>query len=345
MRPFLSGWCYVKKFGHLFGAPGHLRCAGPLFWSHNAIVRVVPTAFLFAALVAVTGAAAAGQHVRDSSHVESRFAPESVTFISTQTGWVLGTAPCASGRSCLALRETTDGGRDWSARVLPAALVATADRRIGGVAAEFYANGDANGRLNVRFADARDGWIYGGLAVPVGKARSGIIAVEPALWSTHDGGVTWRKQSLPGFPNGSIFDLEAGAGTVHLLWQNGAGVVTVDSSPVTLHRWRDTSRAVALRNSVGGAEDSGAIVLQGTTGWVVEGNDRGTYGSARLAPDGRWLPWKPPCASVGGGYRRSGCVLVAGPRRRVRYGWVREPALIERAARGDARVGLALRLT
>ncbi len=32
------------------------------------------------------------------------------------------------------------------------------------------------------------------------------------------------------------------------------------------------------------------------------GNDRGTSASARLAPDGQWVSWTPPCASVGGSF-------------------------------------------
>ncbi len=137
--------------------------------------------------------------------VQASFDPGSVTFISLQTGWVLGTAPCASGRECLALRETTDAGRAWSARPLPASLLAAADRLVGGVPAAVH--GMAG--LNVRFADRRDGWIYGSLAVTTGSYR-------PTLWSTHDGGLVWREQPLPGLGlDSSIFDLQAAAGTAY----------------------------------------------------------------------------------------------------------------------------------
>ena len=48
----------------------------------------------------------------------------------------------------------------------------------------------------------------------------------------------------------------------------------------------------------GGSNLTGVIVLQGLTGWAVEGNDRGTTGSARMV-GGHWERWVPPCAAVG----------------------------------------------
>ena len=201
---------------------------------------------------------------------------------------MLGTAPCTSARLCLTLRTTSDAGRSWSARPLPASLIAAAGR--DAPAAEPIA------QLNVRFGDPRDGWIYGGIAVKLAQGES----VEPALWSTHDAGLQWRRQRLAGIA-GSVFDLEAANGTVHLLAPNTRFGVTVESSPVARDRWR-VSSAVRLGDPAGGAEPSGAIVLRGANGWLVEGNDRGTTGSARLTSAGRWVSWTPPCASVGGSF-------------------------------------------
>jgi hypothetical protein len=225
-----------------------------------------------------------------SGSVEARFDPGSVTFVSTSTGWVLGTAPCASAGRCLALRETTDAGHAWTARPLPAALLVAADRRVGGGV-------DPLATLGVRFADLRDGWIYGGLAASASTAGS----VEPTLWSTHDGGLVWRRQPLPGLGGGPIFDLEASHGRVYLMAPNRTTGVTVESSPVGRDSWR-ASDAGGLGDPAGGGQQSGAIVLQGATGWLVEGNDRGTTGSARLSGTGVWVRWTPPCASVGNGF-------------------------------------------
>ena len=256
---------------------------------------------LLAALVAPFGAGAGtlAPTGHDDALAVSAFAPRSVTFISTQTGWALGTVGCASAGACLQLRATTDAGRTWSLRSLPAGLVAAADRKAAGIEADLS---DGAG-LDVRFADAQNGWIYGNLAVTTPQSGGALGALEPTFWSTHDGGRVWTKRSLAGSPSGATFDLEAGAGLVHLLWQNGGGRVRVESSPVTEDRWRDSSAGATLGNPAGGGNQLGSIVLEGSTGWLIEGNDRGTYGSARLGSDGRWHAWMtPPCSTVGGGF-------------------------------------------
>jgi hypothetical protein len=190
---------------------------------------------------------------------------------------------------CLALRETTDAGRSWSSVPLPGSLVAAADHNVDGAPADLWEGSEFG--LNVRFADPTDGWIYGGLTVPG--------AVGPALWSTHDGGLSWRQQPT-GALTWSIFDLEAAAGRAYLMAEKkGWAGVTVESSPVARDDWH---AVLALGNNAGGAEPSGTIVLQGPNGWLVEGNDRGTAGSARLAGNGQWVAWTPPCASVGNSF-------------------------------------------
>ena len=82
-------------------------------------------------------------------------------------------SPCAKRPT--AVRELVGKGAACSARE------ATADRRIGGVAAEFYASGDASGRLNVRFADSRDGWIYGGSLYRSARRDPASSRLEPAF--------------------------------------------------------------------------------------------------------------------------------------------------------------------
>jgi hypothetical protein len=97
----------------------------------------------------------------------------------------------------------------------------------------------------------------------------------------------------------SILDLEASAGRAQLLASNDAGRLTIASAAARSDTWR-ISTAVALGNPAGGALQSGAFVLVGSRGWLVEGNDRGTTGSAQLTASGRWVAWTPPCASLGG---------------------------------------------
>ena len=233
-------------------------------------------------------------------HVNSAattFDPVSVTFVSLDTGWALGTAPCAKNRTCLELRETTDGGRIWFARTLSTAILSAADREVNGrLAAQYY------DQLNVRFANTQDGWIYGSLPGPTPPA--GVDFIEPVqyLWSTHDGGRDWRRQSFAWLGKyGSLFDLEAANGTVYVMGDNKTNHVTVESSPVGEDSWH-VSNAEQLGLPAGGAQPSGSIVLDGSSGWLVVGNDRETSGAARLSADGRWVPWTPPCTSVGNSF-------------------------------------------
>jgi hypothetical protein len=216
--------------------------------------------------------------------------------VSTTTGWTLGTEACSSGQ-CLALLRTIDRGRTWSEQPLPSSIVDQADKKvIGGIAASH----SIFGGLNVRFANMEDGWIYGSLAVPATPPPTGVTN-EPVLWSTHDGGVSWHEQPLGWIGGeGTVFDLEASDGTVHLMAPNKSTGVTVESSPVGKDGWH-VSNTSHLGDPAGGGAQTGSIVLSGANGWLIEGNDRGTTGSARLS-GGKWIEWTPPCASVGGSF-------------------------------------------
>jgi len=95
--------------------------------------------------------------------VPGNFRPSSVTFIGTQTGWVIGQAGtpghCATAY-CTSVASTDDAGKTWSG--VPAPPTGPAD--------------GAAGVSRVRFLDERDGWAFG-----------------PQLYATHDGGHTWTQ--------------------------------------------------------------------------------------------------------------------------------------------------------
>ena len=93
------------------------------------------------------------------------FKPASVTFVSATQGFVLGAQTCATGM-CTILASTVDGGSTWTyAGAGPAAV-----------------SGPNPAVSKVRFATKNDGWAFG-----------------PQLWSTHDGGHTWRQFYLLAF--------------------------------------------------------------------------------------------------------------------------------------------------
>ena len=220
------------------------------------------------------------------------FNPLSVTFVSLNTGWALGTAPCtgagSSAGTCLALRQTFNAGASWSARPLPAGLVATVRHTRGSLAI----GGPSGSWLNVRFANVLDGWVYGGF--PNGG---------PVLWSTHNGGSTWQRDPLRGLSNNApVLDLEAARGTAYFVAMTTTQQrVVVESSPVGQDAWR-LDHTPALFLPAGGAEPGASIVLQGGKGWLVEGNDRGITGSAQLQSSDRWTSWTPPCQNVGNSF-------------------------------------------
>jgi photosystem II stability/assembly factor-like uncharacterized protein len=88
------------------------------------------------------------------------FAAASVSFTSTESGWVLGIAPCAK-RLCTRLLHTGDGGNTWSQVPAPPAPVDSSTR---------------TGVSELHFANDKDGYAFGG----------------SALWVTHNGGARWK---------------------------------------------------------------------------------------------------------------------------------------------------------
>jgi hypothetical protein len=195
--------------------------------------------------------------------VPAGFAPNSVTFVSLQLGWVLGGAPCQSG-TCLALLRTSDAGHTWSAVQAPPTTFAPANSP---------ATYPQAGVSEVRFADPQDGWAFG-----------------PDLWSTHNGGRTWTKATL-----GSVWSLEAAYGLVHAVAsQSDNMTVAIETSPTNRDTWAKTGSLQLGAGPVPSAD----LVLQGSSGWVIE-NDRTVVGAARLVSR-RWPSWKPPCATTGG---------------------------------------------
>jgi photosystem II stability/assembly factor-like uncharacterized protein len=191
------------------------------------------------------------------------FQPLSVTFISADMGWVLGSADYAADSSPVIVR-TLDGGRTWTRIAAPDASL------------DYPGNLQAgSGISELRFADPLDGWAFG-----------------PGLWATHDGGKTWKQLSIPGV-SGGVAALEASAGVVHMAAYGGQTTFLIASSPVSSDSWRLSS--VSVPAGAGPAPEI-QLVLQGKTGWLLE-NDRVVTAGARLV-NGTWQTWQPPCLDV-----------------------------------------------
>jgi hypothetical protein len=163
-------------------------------------------------------------------NVPAGFTPNSVTFVSLETGWVLGGAPCSSG-TCLALLRTSDAARHWSAVSAPPTSFSPL-------------NNPNHGVSQVRFADQNDGWVFG-----------------PELWSTHDAGAHWSLSTLRG-----AWSLEAAYGRVHAVAFGANSNFAIESSATNRDAWSQTG---SLQLGAGPVPTSD-VVLQRSTGWVIE---------------------------------------------------------------------------
>jgi photosystem II stability/assembly factor-like uncharacterized protein len=200
--------------------------------------------------------------------IPADFQPLSVTFVSADMGWVLGSAAgCASDTCPVVIVRTLDGGRTWTRIAAPATSLAFAGGFLAG-----------SGVRGLRFADALDGWAFG-----------------PGLWATHDGGKTWKQLTIPGVPGGAVAALEASAGAVQVVAYDGNTTFRIASSPVSSDAWLLS----ALKVPVGaGPVPEVQLVLQGQAGWLLE-NDRVVTAGAQLV-GGTWEAWQPPCLTFMG---------------------------------------------
>ena len=164
-----------------------------------------------------------------SAAFPASFAPESVTFVSSQTGFVLGQVPCPTNL-CYGLATTTDGGRTWRF-VANLPMPPQQDQPV----------------TKVRFADPRDGWVFG-----------------PQLWATHDGGVSWHQLTTPA----QVSDVEASAGLVYAL---STSCSLSCSAPAKLLRAPVTSDAFVAVAGATLTTTSGWIALHGKSVWVLGG--------------------------------------------------------------------------
>ena len=192
--------------------------------------------------------------------VPSGFAATSVTFVSPQEAFVLGTAPCAQA-PCTSILRTLDRGASW--RGLPAPVVT-----LGNEAA------DSTGPAvwGIRFANPEDGFVFGN-----------------GLWETSDGGERWTSAASPG---GSIRSLEVIDGQVLALTatctpDNGCGQTeTLVRRPLAGGGWQQVARvtepgAIATRAKVAAVID-GSSVLITTNGGLSTVTEAGPCGAAEV---------------------------------------------------------------
>jgi photosystem II stability/assembly factor-like uncharacterized protein len=112
-----------------------------------------------------------------------------VAFVDPSRGWALGLSCDEDGNCAPVVDRTSDGGRTWGAGVVPLAPPGAS------------AAAPENAATRIRFADPLDGWAF-----------------NPALYSTHDGGATWRQETV----DGEVIGLEPYGSSVWMLTRSCA---------------------------------------------------------------------------------------------------------------------------
>jgi hypothetical protein len=177
--------------------------------------------------------------------VPAGFAATSVTFVSADEAFVLGTAPCAHA-PCTSIAATLDRGVSWFG--LPAPAVPLGDP---------YVNSGQAALWGIRFASPEHGFVFGN-----------------GLWVTTDGGERWTAIASPG---GSIDDLEVIDGQVLALSyvcsaQSGCAQLgtlyrrALSGGPWSAVTRVSGARVIATQSRVATVLDGGSVVVTGDGG-------------------------------------------------------------------------------
>ena len=121
-----------------------------------------------AAAAPTTSATTSTVTVPSGGPVPLGFAATSVTFVSPQEAFVLGTAPCAKA-PCTSILRTLNRGASWRGLPAPVVPLATLSEATGPAV------------WGIRFANPSDGFVFGN-----------------GLWETTDGGERWSPAISPG---------------------------------------------------------------------------------------------------------------------------------------------------
>jgi photosystem II stability/assembly factor-like uncharacterized protein len=205
-----------------------------------------------------------------SDLVPPHFAASSVTFVSQDTGWVIGQAgtPGHCGppnpNICTSLARTNDSGHTWHG--IPAPVTGAPD--------------GPTGVSQVRSLDGRHGWAFG-----------------PQLYATHDAGRTWHRIPTHGM---RVTGLETVNGVAFAIWARCAGTgadfaagctsFSLYSSPASRDVWTPVTGVTGL-----GTPGSAQLVLTGSRGYLLAPGGQLFSGPVTSRAD-----WNPVTSAQGG---------------------------------------------
>jgi hypothetical protein len=184
--------------------------------------------------------------------VPPNFRPTSVTFVGTETGWVIGQAGVAGHCAtavCTSVARTDDAGKTWTG--VPAPVTGSPE--------------GSTGVSQIRFLNTKDGWAYG-----------------PWLYATRDGGQTWTQVDTGGR---RVTDLETVGRRVFALFASCTGSGPEFAAACTSFTLYSASAAASTSASDwtpvgastsgltdGAADEAATIALTGSRGFLLAPN-------------------------------------------------------------------------
>lgn len=186
---------------------------------------------------------------------------EAISFVDPLNGWLLQGSHDASTVGTRVLR-TRDGGRSWS-------VIYEGNQRFGD---------------QMQFVDQRHGWILG--PAPNSACEPSQSQCDHGVYSTTDGGMTWRETDVGSLSSGDLRFVDRSDGWLLSSFESCFGC---SAYPLELMRTGDGGRSW---RSVLSAEGPGVlIVADAKTAWgfTQMGGARTTDGGAT------WLTLPAPC--------------------------------------------------
>jgi hypothetical protein len=205
--------------------------------------------------------------------VPARSSAASVTFVSTQTAYVLATAPCAH-RPCTEILRTRNRGGSWVALPAPREAISRPNGR---------------GLWGLRFVNASHGFAFGN-----------------GLWETRTGGASWRRATAP---NDYVAELEVtNRGELVALAASCQFPTSRCSALLTLYRRRVTGGSWQVVTATNGVAFDESIAVHRSTVWVLAGTQLwvSTNGGRSFRLHGQ------PCAKKANGLPAQTSVADAG---------------------------------
>jgi hypothetical protein len=196
-----------------------------------------------------TGSPAAQGALPPGGPVPAGFRAVDLTWVSTDIGFALGTAPCTTA-PCTSILRTADGGKSWVGLPAPKAMLGQTDT----------CSHDCDLVTHLRFANPQVGYAFS----------------FNSLFLTTDGGRHWAKQA-----GGSAYSLEIVDGTVLRVVGQAPSCApgcdfTVQRSAIGGTDWQDVELPAGGQHSGAQLAASGRTVVLATFGHTAGGAENQT---------------------------------------------------------------------